>query len=217
MILLPSRGRPQKLARFFEAYAHTGAVEPGIVMIEQRDVESYSGVQLPDGWRRVVVPESLISKKFNDAALKYAPGEPRYFVMADDCVPETPHWDALLAEKAGTKGVAWGDDVMRRPPPLGHPCIGGDLVRALGWIAAPGFGHFWWDNALRDIVDALGIGHYMPGVITRHLHFSVTGDTDVFERGKTGDDEIRYHAWREKSMAADIERARKKLRLGKVG
>lgn len=208
MILLPSRGRPGKLARFFEAYARTEAVEPGIVMIEARDRSAYAGLELPVHWSLVIVPESLVSKKFNDGALVYAPNEPNYQLMADDCVPETLHWDALLANAAGDCKIAYGNDVIDPPPPLGHPCIGGEFVRALGWIAHPDFGHFYWDNALRDI--AIGVGahycEYLPQVVTRHLHFTVTGDRDVFERGNSGDDQVRYEAWKRNGLAADVER-----------
>lgn len=211
MILLPSRGRPAKLARFFHAYDATEATEPGIVMIEARDADAYSVVEIPKGWAYVIVPESLVSQKFNDGAFLYAPNERHYQLMADDVVPETRGWDRILADAAGPAGVAWGDDCIDPPPPLGHPCIGGELVRALGWIAHPAFGHFYWDNLLADIVQDLGpcFYRYCPEVVTRHLHFTVTGDRDVFERGSGDDDRVRYEAWQGESRAIDVERVKR--------
>ena len=212
MILLPSRGRPSKLARYFEAYHATEAVEPGIVMIEARDEEAYADVALPEGWRKVTVPQSLVSKKFNDGAFVYAPNESRYFVMADDVVPETKHWDQILVEEAEDYKIAFGNDCINPPPPVGHPCIGGNLVRALGWLAHPAFGHFYWDNALRDI--ALGLGDefltYRPDIVMRHLHWTVTGEYDQAcrERGDPSDDKRTYQSWKAGVMAEDIERVK---------
>lgn len=210
MILLPSRGRPRKLARFFEAYAATHATEPGIVMIEPQDRDPYSRVTLPDGWRLVEVPPSMVSKKFNDGALVYCPGERTYQVMADDCLPETEYWDQLLLEAAGTLSVAYGNDFIDPPPPCGHPCIGGDLVRALGFIAPPRFGHFYWDNALADIAAALGKDYlrYLPHVVTRHLHWTLTGEYDETcrARGCSEDDQIIYERWRTHRMRDDVAR-----------
>lgn len=214
MILLPSRGRPQKLKRFFDAYAATKATEPGLLMTEPRDREAYLSVELPANWRHVEVAPSLVGKKYNDGAFFYAPGEPRYFLMADDCVPETPEWDRALAHAAGSWKIAFGDNLMRPNPPIGHPCIGGELVRALGWIAHPAFGHFYWDNLLRDIAQDVGDTLvYVPEVITRHLHFTVTGDKDVFERGHVGADQSLYEDWKLNGRAADVARVRSALEV----
>lgn len=177
-------------------------------MIEERDKTAYADVQIPANWNRVIVDESLVSKKFNDAAFTFVPGEDCYLIMADDCVPETEHWDTKLASAAGSSGIAYGNDMMEPAPPIGHPCLGGDLVRALGWIAAPEFGHFYWDNALRDIAQATGELHYLPNVITRHLHYTVTGDTDVFERGHPINDKHVYANWKRTQMNADIDRVK---------
>ena len=211
MILLPSRGRPGKAKRFFEAYHATQASMPGLLMIEERDRNAYADVRIPANWDRVIVDESLVSKKVNDAAFRFASGESCYLIMADDCVPETEHWDRKLAVSAGVTGIAYGNDLMDPAPPIGHPCLGGELVRALGWIAAPGFGHFYWDNVLRDIAEGLGVLTYRPEVITRHLHYTVTSDSDVFERGHPINDKHIYAEWRRNDKQRDIERVRKAL------
>lgn len=212
MILLPSRGRPHKLKRFFEAHTAMHGCRPGVVMIEPQDRDGYGKLTLPDGWRIVEVEPGMVSRKFNDGALKIAPGESSYQLMADDCVPETDRWDELLAESAGEYAIAYGNDCMDPPPPCGHPCIGGHLINALGWIAAPNFGHFWWDNVLADIGNALGpeFFHYLPHVITRHLHWTLTGDYDntCRARGCPEYDEMTYSRWCVHSKHADVERVK---------
>lgn len=212
MILLPSRGRPQKLARFIDAYVVTQSTDPGILMTEKRDRDLYAPIKLPDNWKHVEINPSLVGKKYNDGAFVYAPGESHYFLMADDCIPETIHWDRKLIEAAGATKIAYGDNIMRPNPPVGHPCIGGDFVRALGWIAHPAFGHFYWDNVLRDIANSLGDTLiYVPEVITKHLHFTVTGDKDVFERGHPSFDQLTYEDWLVNGKESDVERVRTAL------
>lgn len=208
MILLPSRARPEKCARFMDAYRRTGAREPGLLMIEERDAKAYAGVSLPPGWTRCIVPQSLVSKKFNDAALHYAPNEDRYFICADDMVPETPEWDARLREAAGDYGIASANDGLVYDTIPAHPCVGGEFVRGVGYLANPRFGHFYWDNVLGDLATALGCWKYLPDVKMPHLHHSITGDRDTAwrERGWSGDDKKIYEAWRADGFNEDLEK-----------
>lgn len=209
--MLPSRGRPAKAARFLEACKGTQIAYPGVLMTEKRDRDDYAGIVLPEGWVHVEIAPALVSKKYNDA-IQMFPNESHYFLMADDCVPETLHWDRMLADAAGSRKIAYGDNMTRPNPPVGHPCIGGDLVRALGWVAHPAFGHFYWDNVLRDIAEGLGDALvYVPEVVTRHLHFTVTGEGDVFERGAWRDDDLMYSLWKQHQMTTEIARVRAAL------
>lgn len=215
---MPSRARAAKCARFFDAYRRTGAVEPGLLMIEQRDVADYSVLQLPPNWTQCVVPESLAGKKFNDGAMVYAPGEDCYFLCADDLVPETPHWDAILKKAAGAWGVASADDGIQRDRIPIHPCIGGEFVRGLGYLANPLFGHFYWDNVLGDLAEALGVRVYLGDVKMPHLHHSITGERDKAwgERGLARDDQKVYEAWRENGFQEDLDRLKRAYARSRV-
>jgi len=208
MILLPSRGRPEKLARFLKAYRDTGGTEPGLLMIEARDEAAYAGIELPANWRLQIVPESLISKKFNDGALVYAPGEPCYMICADDMVPETHGWDVALKDACLPGFISHGDDKLTGSEMSTHFCVSGEVVRRLGYLANPKFGHFYWDNVLRDVGMAAGIFRAVPGVVTRHLHWSITGEFDQTskERGSSDADAEIYALWQQTERAADVAR-----------
>jgi hypothetical protein len=177
-------------------------------MIEERDVDAYAGIELPAKWRKQIVPESLISKKFNDGALVYAPGEDCYMMCADDMVPETMGWDVTLKNACLPGFISHGDDLLSGSAMSTHFCVSGEVVRKLGYLANPKFGHFYWDNVLRDVGTDLGIFVAVPEVITRHLHWTVTGDFDQTckERGSSADDEATYLLWRANDRAADVAR-----------
>jgi len=210
MILLPSRARPHKLARFFEAYAETRASEPGLLMLEERDVDSYKEVKLPDTWATVVVPESLVAKKFNDAATIYAPNEDFYFICADDLVPITEGWDRKLKEYSCGYYVTYGNDLIQGHKIPTHPCVPGGWVRELGYLANPIVGHFYFDNMIRDVCEPNNLLRYCPDIILRHEHFTITGDFDqaCHERGSTDNDRIIYEIWRDSQMRSDIDKAK---------
>lgn len=174
MIFLPSRGRPQNVIRFFDAYRATEATEPGLIILDADDAHNYwqNGIELPDGWRFIAFDHDCIVASVNQAFAKY-PDEDFYAVMADDVIPRTKHWDRLLREAAGSKGLAWGFDGGHAHHLPCHPFIGGELVRAMGWISYPGVKHFAADDVWLDIGLTLGSARYLPGVILEHAHPAV--------------------------------------------
>lgn len=213
MIILPSRRRPALCARFFQAYAATGAVEPGVLILERGDEAAYADVQRPPRWETWVVEPSGACKKFNDAATVYAPREDRYFICADDLVPETPEWDARLRAAAGACGVAFADDGIQRGAFPTHPCAGGDFVRALGYLFNPIVAHFYSDNMIGDIARALGVLTYLPEVRVTHRHFTNGGawDETYASRGSSAADEAIYREWLRTVSGRDLDRVREAL------
>lgn len=186
MHILPSRGRPAGLQRFF----HEGKPEqPGVVVIDEDQVALYSRVDLPHGWHRLTVrPRSGYVASAN-AGFNAFPNEPWYGLASDDAVGRTARWDTLLAEAATPDRICWPSDLIR-----GHctqPFIGGDLCRAVGWFMPPIFGHLYCDKVWGDIAEVIG-GTYMPEVVLEHMHFSTgktQADQTTAERKTRGDKE----------------------------
>lgn len=180
MILLPTRGRPQSLARFINAYRVTGASLPVQVVIDKDDYEHYaiSGLVFPEHW-----PQPLINPEIRDlnAAFNLGfaahPEAQFYGIMADDIVPESEGWDVRLLGACLEHHIAWGDDGIRQsnaltgPALCTHPFISGRLARAWGWLLSPYTNRHCQDLIWRDFAEALGVGQFLPEVHTRHYHW----------------------------------------------
>lgn len=199
MWLLPTRGRPKSMPRFFEAWAKTEASTPGIVCLDEDDAPQYDGLQVPANWRISVKPRFSSLGANTNAYFEANRTAPWYGLLADDAVPVTKHWDVKLIEAAGRDGVACCFDGINNGTGLGSsPCIGGDFVRRNGWIIYPGLQRIYGDNILFEIATKKGVLRYLPEVIVEHWHFS-TGKSPMDETyKKTGNaqDLAIYQSWK---------------------
>lgn len=200
MWLLPTRGRPQSMPRFFKAWKDTEASTPGIVCLDEDDAVKYEGLEVPDNWRIMIKPRfSSLGENTNAYFWQYRQ-EPWYGLLADDAVPVTKHWDRKLIEAAGSDGIACCYDGINNGTGLGSsPCIGGDFARRLGWIIYPGLQRIYGDNILFEMAQMKGVLRYLPDVIVEHWHFS-TGKSPMDETyRKTGSESDRdiYESWKQ--------------------
>lgn len=196
MWVLPSRSRPQNIARFLASGA---APVPLWLRIDDDDPELARYLHLdgmPAGTTKVG-PRVGLSALYNEAFLAF-PDRPWYGVLADDIVPETPGWDSALIEAAGTDGLAFGDDGINGPAHATHFVLGGDLVREFGWLALPGLSRIYIDTVWADIARERGVFRYLPNVKLTHLHFSngrAFWDATYRKPGKAFDRAV-YQAWK---------------------
>lgn len=200
MWLLPSRGRPASMTRFFKAWKDTEASTKGIVCLDADDSHNYVGMEVPDNWTVEVHPRSVsLGTNTNEYFWRYR-NEPFYGLLSDDAVPVTKHWDTKLIEAAGRDGIACCWDGINNGTGLGSsPCIGGDFVRRQGWIIYPGLARIYGDNILYETAQKLGKLKYLPDVVVEHWHFS-TGKSPMDETYKkadtNGSDLAIYESWK---------------------
>lgn len=199
MILLPSRGRPQLLARFFEKSRPS---LPGRVLVDDDD-KSYAGMPLPRGWSWLIGPRAPLVKIFN-RAWESMPGEAWYGMVGDDVVC-SPGWDVALAAAAVPNRVAWGDDGINGSTLGTTFFVGGDLARAMGWLQHPALGHLYADTVWNRIATGAGLGVYRADIATTHMRIQ---DATYRERSKAGDPEA-FARIQEQEMAGLIDRARR--------
>lgn len=169
MIILPTKNRPQNMKRFIEAYYNTFATAPVTVVYEESDYASHD-LELPAHWWRALVPDGTRIGDIFNGQFQNNPNEAVYGIMADDVFPITPYWDAILSHYAGTKNIAWGKDTIQNEKLPTHPFIGGELVRKLGWLAAPGIKHWYVDNVWKALATELNCGIYLDNIRISHLH-----------------------------------------------
>lgn len=171
MLILPTKGRPLNLKRFIRAYDDTKAIIPIWLILDANDGYRYNLIEIPPHWKRVSVPAGTpLGGIFKRVFEKY-PHEDYYGMVADDVVPETEGWDKIMVSACKPDKIVWGrDDLQNEKLPV-HPFIGGDLVRRMGFWAAPGMKHWFVDNAWKAIADALGCGVYLSDVHMIHRHY----------------------------------------------
>src|SRR6476660_4657353 len=100
MFILPSRGRPQNVARLIEHYRYTDATARVCLYLDSDDksLPEYQRLDYPSTWsfdildRAPYNPVWHINKRHYDDFRT----EPWYGHINDDMVPRTYHWDEEL-------------------------------------------------------------------------------------------------------------------------
>lgn len=209
MILLPSRGRPDSLKRFFE---ESKPQVKGLLLLDEDDWAKYTDVDLPPKWDLFIGPNLRYQKKMNAAYERY-PAERWYAWIGDDFVCPTPNWDLILRDEALAGHVAYGDDTINGPRNACAPFLPGWLVRAAGWICCPAFTHLYVDQIWWEIGRDLGISKYRPDVVTKAFHWSQGNqEFDETARGRgTDNDHQAYGQFKEDGYSDLLSRCKAAL------
>lgn len=209
-ILLPTRGRPANLARFYDALVGTGSDWHLYLRLDTDDpaARGYDSV-LPDDPRVTVRHGDRVGfgASLNElAAVAERDGVSHVGMFGDDVVPVTPGWDkALVSALRGELGVAYGDDGLRdkhAPDLPTHYVTQTEVYRRLGYLSPPGIKHLFLDNVARDVGRYLRNFVFVP-VQVRHLHPWVEGehihDSTYAEGGRNPEirrmDQMTYIKW----------------------
>jgi len=174
MWALATRSRPDNCKRFIQAWHDTQATSPVYVRLDADDPELATLTQLdwPKEFSVHVGPRIGLSRSINEMYQQH-PDEAWYGFLADDLVPQTPLWDQLLIEKAGSTDISYPNDGAKETAQPTHPCVGGDLVRAIGWFGIPACHHFFTDTVWRYLGEHLGNIYRLDDVVVEHLHYSM--------------------------------------------
>jgi hypothetical protein len=198
MWILPSRGRPESVKRFFIACAATGYTSPGILYIDNDDPcrDEYLKLELPHNWD-VIVQERVSLGELSNNVFRTHTNAEWFGMAADDIIPHTQKWDARLINAAGRDGIAFGNDGINGDKLATHPVIGGDFARELGFICLPGTKRIYMDTAWTEVARRKGVLRYLPDVHVEHLHFS-NGKSqfdETYAKPDANDDKKVYLEW----------------------
>lgn len=194
-MVVPSRGRPDNIARLMAAMAETCRGDTTLVVGLDSDdpkLKQYPGMVqhlpdlIPDGyvvpgcgepaatWEyelrsrlRHVVPwmNALVMSRLD--SFRYVG------TMGDDNVPLTAGWDVAMMAALQRTPFAFGNDLYKRTPGT-LPChifTRSEVVRALGYLGFPQLQHMWVDVAWLRWGQECGIT-YKHDVIIDHVHYS---------------------------------------------
>lgn len=218
--LLPTRGRPDKLRQFFEAYNATGATTPGMALIDSPDMRSYLDItDLPKGWVKQLVRGGCIVDAMNEAMRiwedRNSGRKPDWIgYIADDNIPETPEWDTKLIGRLKGWNVINSNDGWQARQDInvgrmhGAVAWSGELVRAVGYLWPAGLKHMFTESVWEAIGRSTGCWQTDMSVMVRHAHAILTGDSDQTHEHTEAffaHDEAVFHEWlnTEKGTAVD--------------
>jgi hypothetical protein len=209
-VLVPSRGRPENVARLVEACARTCRLDTIVAFgFDEDDDELAANLKAADGCLTSVRHRMGLAAWTNTLSALHE--DTRWQAsIGDDMVPVTDGWDERLCEAAGPSGMAYPNDRRRDDIPEAV-VISTRVVRALGWFCQPSLRHWYVDSVWRDLGTGAGCLTYLPGVLVDHRHPNVPGSgarpdrTYADAAAGFGADLAAYQKWRMKRMRADIE------------
>ncbi len=177
MFFLPSRNRPERLQQALDKIVDAGTSAPGVVVIDGEDPTKYAGLRLPDGWRVEFLPNDMggVARVWNWCVDQH-PDLPWYGMITDDLIVQTPGWDKILIEAAGSRGIASANDLWQAQENIaqgrmhGAAVFGGDLIRAVGYWVPRGMIHNFVDDLWEMIGRSFQCWTVRMDVVTEHIH-----------------------------------------------
>lgn len=168
-----TRSRVGNCQRFINTWIKTKASSPVYLRLDKDDpdLEQLLALPWPSEFLITVGPRARISKCMQEMFEKF-PTEPWYGVLADDLIPRTDYWDQKLISAAGTNDISYADDIHEKAIRICHPCVGGDLVRAVGFFGLPVVQHFGTDTVWENIHHHFNRNNKQHDVIVEHAHFN---------------------------------------------
>lgn len=216
--LIPSRNRPEKLARLMAALKETNCSTPGLVIIQHHERPAYQQLSLHNGWQLVAVdPESQGDKIRAIWARLHRLDW--IGLGGDDQVPLTEGWDLRLIESLNGTNLAscndnWaihGDD--RHPPGriAGFICFSGPFLRALQHaVFPPGMHHTCIDDVYEHLDRLEPCRTILHDVTIMHRHYQNSVDVPKDETYTKAydyygpNDEVVWRQWRDGGEAARL-------------
>lgn len=234
IVIVPSRGRPQNVARVASAWCDTDAFVQGAELLfavdrDDPEFEEYAAaVQLAarvhqesitmhtsDAWRPMVHKLDTVANAL--AAGRYADV---IGFAGDDHEPRTEGWVAryMATLRAFGPGIVSCPDGYRTDKLPTQWAVSAEIVRALGRMVPAGVEHLYCDDAMKSLGVAAGAYFYLDDLLIEHLHPVAGHPGDAQHERVNGKDQYRtdrraYRAWQRDRLAADARIVRE-LRQG---
>jgi hypothetical protein len=106
---------------------------------------------------------------YNEMLRRY-PNEKCYGFLADDAILDVQGMLRMLEEAAGDWNIAYANDKHHGAAIPTMPCLGGDLVRAVGYLSPDVLMHWGIDCAWYEIGKRLDALRYFENLTYTHLN-----------------------------------------------
>lgn len=185
VVLIPARGRPERLLGFLQSLDRT-ATNPGKIRVEiaiDKDDETLSGWQCYEALRLNVLVSCRdylpVPQKVN-CLTALVPGDETVLLIGnDDFVMETPGWDEIISRwhAANPFTCLCINDGHDRPGPIAS--ITRQTKNLLGYFCHPSYWHYFPDTDLADVFNRADRLYYAKDVVCRHDHPIFGGPSDA--------------------------------------
>ena len=200
MWILPTRSRVKNCQRLISAFAATDTASPIYVRLDDNDpeLEQMADLPWPDYCEIVIGPQVRMRAAMEEMLGRY-PAEPWYGILADDAIPRTFQWDQRLISAASPADISYGDEVWEKKNRICFPCVGGDLVRFVGFFGVPGVEHWGTDTLWERLHHECGRNNKQADVVLEHAHFNFgqapLDETYAGTQQLKKQDKRAYRAW----------------------
>lgn len=212
MWILTSLGRPDRLKDVAAGY-FWGAESRVVLVLYEGDpkLKQYLSHQWPAAWRIETVPMPGNGPTYNEMLRRY-PRESCYGFLADDALLDVQGMLVELERAADDWNVAYANDGHQGANLATMPCLGGELVRAVGYLAPPNLMHWAIDNVWTKIGEKLGCLHYMERLTYTHRNpvWKTAPDDSTYQQSRLasfGWEDV-YRSWMVNQLPGVVKRVR---------
>jgi hypothetical protein len=176
LVIVPTRGRPENVARLEKAREETGTTRADFLYIVDHDdpeAVEYAKLELN---RLIILHERLrLGGTLNWAARKYAGVYDAIGFMGDDHLPRTESWDLRILEALDVGAVrdprvVYGNDLLQGENLPTAVFMHSRIIQALGYFCPPDQVHLYLDNFWKELGQELNGLVYLPDVVIEHMH-----------------------------------------------
>lgn len=210
MWILTSLGRPDRIRKVVESYVW-GAQSRVILALWEGDkrLKEYLAQKWPGGWQTKIVRMRGNGPTYNEIFAMY-PNESCYGFLADDAILGEQGMLRVLEQEAGDWNVAYANDQHWGEQLPTMPCLGGELVRAVGYLAPESLIHWAIDNAWGEVGRRLNCLRYRADLTYTHLNpvFGTAPDDSTYQwaRNLSPEWERVYRGWLVNELPKAVER-----------
>jgi hypothetical protein len=214
--ILSSLGRPDRIQAVIESY--DWGKEKVILALYDGDkkLAKYLQRNWPENWKVELVNVLCNGPTYQEILRRY-PNEPNYGFLADDAILDEQGMLRLLEDAAGAWNVAYANDQHHGEAIPTMPCLGGNLVRAVGYLSPSCLLHMAIDCAWYEIGKRLGALRYMEELTYTHLNpvwgTGVDDRTYQLARQNSHDYELLFRGW---MLGGELEAAVERVRAAKL-
>lgn len=222
-ILVPSRGRPENVARLTERCAETCQTDYQLCWAFDDDDPTLDESKRAAGHGYIWTGPRDGLGGWTNKMWHELEHDFRYFMsMGDDHFPVTHGWDKLMVAALEAHGggfaYCWNGhhQEIRNFPEM---CmISAPVLSALGWVCEPTMKHYCVDVVWMELGDAAECLYYLPDVNIQHRHWMFPEDPGprddtYWEAQERGHEDVQAHTvWKAERLAADAAKVKEALR-----
>lgn len=225
-ILVPSRGRPENVARLTARCAETCQTDYQLCWAFDDDDPTLDENKRAAGSGYIWTGPRDGLGGWTNKLWRELEHDFRYFAsIGDDHFPVTHGWDKLmtgtLEEAGGGFAYCWNGvyQEIRNYPEM---CVvSAPILSALGWMCEPTLRHYCVDVVWMDLGQAADCLYYLQDVNMQHRHWMFAGhrrdenftigarDETYWDAQEIGHTDVEAHeVWRRERMAGDVEKVK---------